>query len=54
LATAATFNESRGKAKVGLRRFLLHPSYFLCFGHNVRADGIFRKISNRKPKFDDP
>jgi hypothetical protein len=23
------------------------------FGHNVRADGIFRKISNRKPKFDD-
>ena len=23
------------------------------FGHNVRADGTFRKISNRKPKFDD-
>ena len=23
------------------------------FGNNVRADGIFRKISNRKPKFDD-
>jgi hypothetical protein len=23
------------------------------FGHNVRADGIFRKVSNRKPKFDD-
>ena len=23
------------------------------FGHNVRADGAFRKISNRKPKFDD-
>jgi hypothetical protein len=23
------------------------------FGHNVRADAIFRKISNRKPKFDD-
>jgi hypothetical protein len=22
------------------------------FGHNVRADGTFRKISNRKPKFD--
>jgi hypothetical protein len=23
------------------------------FGHNVRADGTFRKISKRKPKFDD-
>jgi hypothetical protein len=23
------------------------------FGHNVRADGTYRKISNRKPKFDD-
>ena len=23
------------------------------FGHNVRADATFRKISNRKPKFDD-
>jgi hypothetical protein len=23
------------------------------FGHNVRADGTFRKISSRKPKFDD-
>jgi hypothetical protein len=23
------------------------------FGHNLRADGTFRKISNRKPKFDD-
>jgi hypothetical protein len=23
------------------------------FGHNVRAEGTFRKISNRKPKFDD-
>jgi hypothetical protein len=23
------------------------------FGHNVRADGTFRKISDRKPKFDD-
>jgi hypothetical protein len=23
------------------------------FGHNVRADGIFRKVSKRKPKFDD-
>ena len=23
------------------------------FGHNVRADGTFRKISNRKPKFDE-
>jgi hypothetical protein len=23
------------------------------FGHNVRANGIFRKISSRKPKFDD-
>jgi len=23
------------------------------FGHNVRADGTFRKINNRKPKFDD-
>jgi len=23
------------------------------FGHNVRADGTFRKISNRTPKFDD-
>jgi hypothetical protein len=23
------------------------------FGHNVRADGTFRKVSNRKPKFDD-
>ena len=23
------------------------------FGHNVYADGTFRKISNRKPKFDD-
>jgi len=23
------------------------------FGHNVRAEGTFRKISDRKPKFDD-
>ena len=23
------------------------------FGHNVRAEGTFRKISSRKPKFDD-
>ena len=23
------------------------------FGHNVRADGTFRKISSREPKFDD-
>jgi hypothetical protein len=23
------------------------------FGHNVRADGTFRKVSSRKPKFDD-
>jgi hypothetical protein len=23
------------------------------FGHNVRADGTFRKVSNGKPKFDD-
>ena len=23
------------------------------FGHNVRADGTFRKVSARKPKFDD-
>jgi hypothetical protein len=23
------------------------------FGHNVRADGTFRKISSQKPKFDD-
>jgi hypothetical protein len=23
------------------------------FGHNVRADGTFRKVSNHKPKFDD-
>jgi hypothetical protein len=23
------------------------------FGHNVRADGTFRKISSKKPKFDD-
>jgi hypothetical protein len=23
------------------------------FDHNVRADGTFRKISDRKPKFDD-
>jgi len=23
------------------------------FGHNVRADGTYRKISTRKPKFDD-
>jgi hypothetical protein len=23
------------------------------FGHNVRAEGTFRKISNDKPKFDD-
>ena len=23
------------------------------FGHNVRAEGAFRKVSDRKPKFDD-
>ena len=23
------------------------------FGHNVRAEGTFRKVSDRKPKFDD-
>jgi hypothetical protein len=23
------------------------------FGHNVRAEGTFRKISSHKPKFDD-
>jgi len=23
------------------------------FGRNVRTDGTYRKISNRKPKFDD-
>jgi hypothetical protein len=23
------------------------------FGHNVRADGIFRKVNKRKPKFED-
>lgn len=22
------------------------------FGHNVRADGIYKKVSNRKPKFE--
>jgi hypothetical protein len=40
-------NESRAKPKVE------QQGEECGFGHNVRADGTFRKISNRKPKFDD-
>jgi len=38
-----------------INRFIIFllPHTFFGFGHNVRAEGTFRKISDRKPKFDD-
>jgi hypothetical protein len=57
--TAVFVPEEAGDCKITMRflpngKLKVEQQGEACgFGHNVRADGTFRKISSRKPKFDD-